>query len=67
MTSGRIATARQSDALGSTSVFFALRVDGSVVDSRRNLLLVAEVIAVPDFGYSDREFRCRFRRSKRRR
>jgi hypothetical protein len=47
--------------------FFTLRVDGSVVDSRRSLLLVAEVIAVSDFGYFGRECRCRLvRRSKRR-
>jgi hypothetical protein len=35
--------------------FFALRVDGSVVDSRRSLLFVAEVIAVSDLRYSGRE------------
>jgi hypothetical protein len=59
--------ARRSGALRLTSVF-ALRVDGSVVDSWRSLLLVAEVIAVSDFGYSGRECRCRLvRRSKRRR
>jgi len=34
--------------------YFALTVDGSVIDSRRTLLLIAKVVAVCDFGYSGR-------------
>jgi len=32
--------------------YFALTVDGSVIDSRRTLMLIAKVVAVCDFGYS---------------